>query len=61
MIHIVKGRKKYNIGGSFGEIKIEKVKDDNDKKNNTTIISTDIKDKRISDEKLKKFINLKIT
>jgi len=63
MSRIVKGKKVYKLGGSFAEIAIvDKKKDDKDKLNNTSvIIATNIKDKKISDEKLKKFINLKIT
>jgi hypothetical protein len=62
-----KGKKQYVfenkviIGGAFAEIKIdEKEKEDKDKLKNFSIIKTKTSENKISDDKLQKFINLKL-
>jgi hypothetical protein len=51
------------VGGAYKEVK-EQTKIDNDQKNSITVIkekNTPSNKNRISDERLKKFVNLKLT
>ena len=67
MSHIVKGKKQYKfdskviVGGAYTEVKItETEKEEKDKKNNCSIVKTNTKENKLTDEKLQKFINLKL-
>ena len=68
MVFIFKGRtkslKKPNVitGGAYTEIKTEEAQTKKDKAKNVSIINTPVsKANKISDDRLKKFVNLKIT